>query len=882
MRQKEQTKKASVRRSIILGSMMLLLLVVVLVISFKMAHNIRASLEDSAYISLMTSSEIIRQNIDSEMQADLSLTSSFGKILHKIDDLHLAEEMKMICDANDLLHAYYVDTSGKGINEKGEAFDIKSLLVEETALEGEESISRSYVGETGQQQILYQAPIYNGKAIVGGFYIEVVATRYFHEEVFTFFEDEARACLFNRDDGDFAIIAPQTRLAYLKTDSIFEVIQLSNEDESIANHFMEMVHNGEKSITQLQYGKSNSYIAILPCRTSEQYYVATIINKDALLRESSTVSTLIALMQVVMVTGFVFVLILVFILLYKDNKRRQQEKARELEEIYEEKSRARDRRLSDIVVQEYEVQDEVNLDTMEYIHTDLSKKGLYFAGPMTGNYENEYEKLLKDVRLDERELLRRTTSPEVLRKEAENETLIPNAVRYCVEIEGIEKWFETTVYHAKTSGNSIVFLMSKNITAVVEAEQKAQQAEEERNQHLLKLQNTQHELRSALNAAQAANVAKTQFLSNMSHDIRTPMNAIVNMTEFVIETIGKPEEQRVYLETLRESSANLLNIINDVLDMSRIESGRMELNLTPIDFGAVIDGVCNIMRPLFQKKEQTFLLDYERSDEDYVLGDQVKLSQIFVNLLNNAMKFTPNHGTINFKIKKMSSLRNDIVVFCCSVSDTGIGISEENQKNIFEAFARSKDSHVSEIEGTGLGLPICKSFISSMSGTIRCESEIGVGSTFTVELPLTKAELANIEKAEPEEVEMSFAGKRALLFEDSSINCMIATRLLQHMGFEVDSVSNGKSGVEKFIASKSGTYDVIYMDLQMPEMNGYEATAFIRRSEHLDAATIPIIAMTANAFTEDIEKCRAAGMNGHIGKPLMVKAILAETKRVLA
>lgn len=883
MRQKAQTQKDNMKRNIMLGIMTLLLLIVIFAVSFAMSDGIRESLEDSAYISLMTSSEIIRQNIDSEMQADLTLASSFGQMIYNIEDARLSEELEMLCNVNGLLHAYYADTSGIGIDESGAVFDIKSLPVAETALQGEISISPSYVGETGQQQILYQTPIYNGENVVGGIYIEVVATRYFHEEIFTFFDGEARACLFNRADGSFAIIAPQTKLAYLKTDSIYETIRLSNEDASAVDDFIAMVHDGKKIITRLQNGETNSFIAILPCRTAESYYVATIINQDELLRESNTIAMLILLMQIVMAMGFIFVLGLVLVLFYRSNQLQQQEKARELKEIYEEISRARDRRLSDIVVQEYEVQDEINLDTMEYVHTNLSGQELYFPGPQTGNFQKEYESGLQVVLQEDRELVRRVISPEALRTEAQKEKHLPGIVRYSVNFRGTVEWFETTVYHTKTSKNSIVYLMSKNVTSVVAAEQNAQQAEEERKRHLAELQNTQSELRAALSAAQSANVAKTQFLSNMSHDIRTPMNAIVNMTEFAIETIGKPEEQREYLQILRESSANLLNIINDVLDMSRIESGRMELNLAPVEFGMVLYGVCNIMRPLFQKKEQTFVVDYDSGGEDYVLGDQVKLSQIFVNLLNNAMKFTPSHGTICFKVHKVSSLRDDMVVFCCSVSDTGMGISEENQKKIFEPFVRSKDSKVYEIEGTGLGLPICKAFISAMSGTIRCESKPGVGSTFTVELPFTKSKPIEVDNNNPEEdVPMPFAGKRALLFEDSNINCVIAVRLLKHIGFEVDTTSDGRNGSEMFISSEPGTYDVIFMDLQMPEMDGYEATAFIRDSVHPQAKSIPIIAMTANAFAEDIERCRAAGMDGHIGKPVMVKEIVSETRRVFA
>ncbi len=877
---KARTKKRSIAGSIILIFVLLLLFCGILATSVSLANGIKASLEDSAYNSLMHSSEIIRQNIDAEMQADLTMVSTFSQMLHESDDAHLAMDLKMICTANGLLHACYVDDSGRGIDENGGVFDVSSLKVEETALGGQVSISPSYTGETGQQQIVYQAPVYEGEKVVGAFYVEVVATRYFREEAFTFFDGEARASLFNRSDGTFAIKAPQTNLAYLKSDNIYEAIQFGNNDPAIYEDFREKVNDGSKAIIQLEYGNVSSFVAILPCRTASNYYVVTIIGQDALLREASTISTLITLMQAVMAVGFIVVLAVAVFRVYREGKLRQKEKARELEAMYEERSRARDRRLSDIVMQEYEVQEEINLDTMEYTHTFLGGSEMDFHEPDTGDYTREYYINLETVLPECRDDCNRTCSPEALRRDAAKEQPAPATVRYAVTVDGIIKWIETTVYHTKTSEGSLAYLMSKNVTAVVEAEQTAQQAETERKMHLEQLQKTQEELRMALTAAQSANVAKTQFLSNMSHDIRTPMNAIVNMTEFAIEAVGNPEEQRGYLRVLRESSASLLSIINDVLDMSRIESGRMELNLTPISLAGVLDGVCSIMRPLFAQKEQTFQVDFSGNIAGYVLGDRVKLSQIFTNLLNNAMKFTPNKGTICFKAQQIPALRDDMAVFRFIVSDTGMGISEENQAHIFEPFVRSEDSRVYGIEGTGLGLPICKGFISAMSGTIRLESETGHGSTFTVELPFTKSEAPVPDKdVFDESVQAPFAGLQALLLEDVPANSAIAVRVLKRVGFAVDTAPDGKIGSEMFIASKPGTYDVIYMDLQMPGMDGYEATAAIRNSAHPEAKTIPIIAMTANVFAEDIERCRAAGMDGHVGKPITAKALTIETKR---
>lgn len=386
----------------------------------------------------------------------------------------------------------------------------------------------------------------------------------------------------------------------------------------------------------------------------------------------------------------------------------------------------------------------------------------------------------------------------------------------------------------------------------------------------------------ALAMAEQANQAKTRFLSSMSHDIRTPMNAIVNMTNFAMESIGEPERQRGYLDSLRKSSLHLLELINDVLDMSRIESGRMTIAGEPFDLRAELDRICDIVRLLCAEKGQRFAVDFSGVRSFIVLGDQVKLSQILMNLLSNACKFTPAKGSICFLAECLPSLRENVANIRFRVEDTGIGMSQDDIKNIFEPFARADNEQVSRIEGTGLGLSICRSYINAMGGTIDCESELGRGSVFTVELffPLTKAK--PVKHADTDVAgDNSFAGRRCLICEDNQINRTIAQKLLQRLGFAIELAVDGKEGVEKFTKSIPGYYDVIYMDVRMPVMDGYHATAAIRNSVHPQSKSIPIIAMTANVFAEDVERARAAGMNGHLGKPILVTDLIETTNAVL-
>ncbi|MDO5112482.1 MAG: ATP-binding protein [Clostridia bacterium] len=389
-------------------------------------------------------------------------------------------------------------------------------------------------------------------------------------------------------------------------------------------------------------------------------------------------------------------------------------------------------------------------------------------------------------------------------------------------------------------------------------------------------------VRNALDMAERSNAAKSRFLSNMSHDIRTPLNAIVNMTKFAKESKAEPALLDEYLDTIDESSDHLLRLINDVLDMSRIESGQAVIESRPFDIKAELNGLADITRPLCHAKRQSLRTDFDGLHTRNVLGDRVKVAQVLMNLLSNAVKFTPIGGEITFAAAEIPSLRAGITTIRFTVCDNGIGIPAASLKSIFNAFARVDDKRVSKIEGTGLGLSICQSYVNAMGGMITCQSEEGKGSAFTVELFFEETEVRQAERVPHAPIEgVPFLGKRCLVFEDNRVNQIIARKLLTQAGFTVDLVSDGREGVERFMHAPAGCYAIIYMDIQMPGMDGYEAAAAIRKSAHAQAKTIPIIAMTADVFAEDVEKARVAGMNGHLGKPIDTTELIAETDKIL-
>ena len=377
-------------------------------------------------------------------------------------------------------------------------------------------------------------------------------------------------------------------------------------------------------------------------------------------------------------------------------------------------------------------------------------------------------------------------------------------------------------------------------------------------------------LKLALNAAQKANKAKTDFLSNMSHDIRTPLNGIIGMT-YLTKEMALPSEAKSNLEKIDTSSKFLLSLINDVLDMAKAESGKIVLHPEPYTVKEFYDYLKSIIQPLCDSKGQKFILDSQAIETAVPLVDKLRVNQIFFNLLSNAVKYTPEGGTITFRMRQALSA-DDKLLTDIQIKDNGIGMSEEFQKILFDPFTQEEQEGGRGNQGTGLGLSIVKRLLDLMGGTISVTSKVGVGSKFTLRLTLpcqnameTKDKAAcAVQKKDWS----ALRGKRVLLCEDQALNREIAKTLLQKKGMIVDMAFNGLESVDKFSKSAPDFYAVILMDIKMPVMNGYVAAENIRKSNHPAAKTVPIIAMTADAFAEDVQKALDSGMNGHIAKPI--------------
>ena len=388
-----------------------------------------------------------------------------------------------------------------------------------------------------------------------------------------------------------------------------------------------------------------------------------------------------------------------------------------------------------------------------------------------------------------------------------------------------------------------------------------------RQSYYTRIQNKNVELGAAVLQANSANEAKSTFLARMSHEIRTPLNAIIGMNKLCRNHLKEPEYMEDYLDKMDNASKMLLGVINDILDMSAIESNKIKLAFEELYIKDVLQSVEDIYGEQCRQKRIQFKVDTSRVSDTLVLGDVLRLKQIFLNLISNAYKFTPAGGKIVIEAMELSQY-DGMVYYNFNVTDTGEGMSKEMQGRLFVPFEQENATVAKHHGGSGLGLSIVKNLVELMSGSISCESVKGEGTTFRVSIPfkIVKEQGKEVQQAKPENYD--FSNRKVLLAEDTEINAEVMRDLLDLVHMQTDWAENGKRAVELFEQSEEGEYVAIFMDIQMPEMDGYEATQVIRRLSHPQAKTIPIYAMTANAFTESVNDAFHAGMNGHIEKPI--------------
>ncbi len=480
----------------------------------------------------------------------------------------------------------------------------------------------------------------------------------------------------------------------------------------------------------------------------------------------------------------------------------------------------------------------------DYLGDFVPKKGdavkIFKEAIMPRIYEQHHEDVMKLVDF------------EWLRKE------LFYAESFCIECQTkISGWVKLVVMAEERDANG-------EVTSIIVA---GQNIDDEKQDEI----ETREEMKAAYVEANRANAQKTDFIAKMSHDIRTPLNAILGMTTIAAKHIDNPEKVKYCVETINEAGRHLLALINEVMDVTKIEAGKIELVKDYFSVSGLIDNVLNIMTPLSDAKEQMLVLNMTGVTHKYVSGDRTRVEEVLTNIVSNAIKYTYDKGLISIDITEENA-SDDAADYIFTVKDSGIGMSKEFQKHLFDAFSREDDEYINKSEGTGLGLTIAKKYIEAMNGTISFKSEKGHGSEFSVRIRLELQERGDDEYHDSDEVvkldALNYSNKRALLVEDNDLNAEIGAELLEMTGLTIERAVDGADAVNKFTASANGYYDIIFMDVMMPVMNGYKATTAIRASERPDSSTVPIIAMTANAFASDIREALESGMNDHIAKPI--------------
>ena len=465
-------------------------------------------------------------------------------------------------------------------------------------------------------------------------------------------------------------------------------------------------------------------------------------------------------------------------------------------------------------------------------------------------------------------------------------------MEFCNEYPELIEWAED---HLDGFYHSEYFQIQKLNNQLIDSQRALIRSKMNLEQALEENRKINEKISIARQAAEQANQSKTQFLANMSHDIRTPMNAIVGLTKLMQHSIHDPEVLEGYIQKLQSSSEYLLGLINDILDLSKIESGSMELRKESMNLREVAEHIISIVRSQTTSRKQKLTVSMENMSHEYVKGDQIRLRQVLMNLLSNAVKYTPEGGEIHFMLEELENQEKS-AKYRFVVEDTGMGMTEEFQQHIFEPFARARMLE-NEIQGTGLGMAITKSIVEAMKGSVKVKSKLAQGSRFEVLVSFARdLEQENRNDQEMNEVEIMDAmtegrvgdegvsilnGRNFLCAEDNDLNAEILKSMLEMKGASCRICSNGKLVVEAFEKAQAGEYDAVLMDVQMPVMNGYEASRRIRSSRNPLGKTIPIIAMTANAFSEDIKRSLESGMNEHISKPVDLDLLERKFRKIL-
>lgn len=949
-----------------------LLFVAAAIFCFTMVNTINQRMNESATANLLNTTKVIEGTMEGLIQKDFDALTTIGDF-YKEDDDFSSDQLSTFCNAFGFDWVAVVDTQGKGVDSYANEFNVGDIPIMDTWTPRETGYSDPYTGRlSGRSQIMLWEPLYEDKQYIGSVLGSVILSKYYSANVFTFYNGEGRTYIFDGTNGKWIMKSLGTDGVASKEDDIYSLLLASGNDQKSVAEFKKVVKEQQTGTAIFNFNGKESYLCFLPLTSSQDWYITTVIAEEDLLQESSQVKRMIQWMIFIVCVTLAFATV-VFVL--------WQVRRAKAQEVY-----YRDTLFSNI---------SANLDSAFLIYDKSSKNTVFVSDNIKRLLGLERAWLIENPGhlFDWCKISKGDEAREAFLEGALEKAVIREV---CVENE---------------LGEESRYIRLELIPADLDQELAVLT-------DITKEKEIQSSLLEATQQAEAASHAKNDFMSSMSHDIRTPINGIMGMTAIAGANLQDENRIKDCLGKISEASEHLLSLVNEVLDMSHIESGKVELLNEPFNLPQLLHEVLNINYPGIQQKNHTLNAHIYRMEHEEVIGDASRLKRVVTNLLSNAIKYTPSGGTINLELQEKPPMIQGYGCYEMVVQDNGIGMSPEFQEKIFQPFEREEDVRISRIQGTGLGMSIVQNLVNLMMGNIQMESEKGKGSTFRVVInlrlnnqkdeqdikitgssvlvvddnmvncetvtdmlwdigiagewsdngpeavemvvehhnnnddylavlldwkmpgmdgietarrirqevaadipviiltaydwseieneareagidfflakPIYKAELlqklTDIAGGHGDEVLITSGAsigkippdKHILLVEDNDLNREIAIELLHMLGISADCAENGAEAVEKFSNSKPGTYDLILMDIQMPIMNGYEATKAIRSMHHADSGTIPIVAMTADAFKRDKENAYVAGMNEHIAKPISVDKLTNVLVRFLS
>ncbi len=829
----------------------ILVMLAVLFYGIYYVNNVKNDLWDSSVNTIMESTNRAGNMISGKIEAEQTMVKRQKDTLEAMasSDTDTIDAVMDVFDSQEYSIALVLDNATYPKNSSCAFSDIPDTI----GTEGE--ILAPYISENSGKRVIaiaYRVPFQDG---VSGTLIREIDVNSLNDAFSVdFLRNRGHSYLIDKN-GDILFRSTTTR-GNKTSGNIFTILENETENEkTTVDEIADMVRDGSSAWTVLSYNSENNLYYFSPVQSTDWYLVSVVL-EDVLNVQTQHILMRTFILVLIILLGFAA---LIGLLLYREHqnlKLLESENSSEKQMLIESNSEVKTIILAvnpekDTYKLLSIAADEERMQTVT--EAKFSALVAAFSNAVDAQYREEYQKRFGLQNLKK------------VVQQQKNEYY-----EFMAEQNGETHWIgaEAVVVHPENQDSMIVY--SERIMDVAKKE-------EEENRRVLQ---------NALDMAEQANHAKTTFLNSMSHDIRTPMNAIIGFTALATAHIDDTALVKDYLRKIATSGDHLLSLINDILDMSRIESGSMKIEEAQVHLPTLLQEIKTIVQPDIEAKQMSFLIDTGEIKNEEILCDKLHFSQVMLNLLSNAVKYTPAAGKIEIHVRQKVSVRPDYACYEFHVKDNGIGMSEEFQKHVFESFTREQTQTVSGIQGSGLGMAITKNILDMMGGTISVHSETNVGTAFIVTLQFKiAAETGKAAVQEEDNVSgatIDLKGRKVLLAEDNELNREIATAILEDSGVAVSCVSNGIEVVDEIAHSVPGQYDLILMDIQMPLMDGYTATREIRTLDNPEIADIPISALTANAFDSDKKKALKTGMNGYVAKPISTEKLMEAMREALS